>query len=203
MSQKTLIGIAGGIGSGKSVVARMLRATGRKVYDCDSEARRLMNDDDTLRRQLSEAFGNDIYGSDGMLDRKRLAALVFTDSDNLQRINALVHPAVGRDIARWTAEQSDTTLWVETAILRESGLDSIVDRAWLVEAPLEVRIERAMRRDGTTRDKVLERIESQRCDKPYHCPTDFITNDGLSALTPQIAVLTRRAENIIDSENEI
>lgn len=189
MKRTTLIAIAGGIGSGKSVVARMLRATGRKVYDCDSEARRLMNEDVTLRRQLREAFGNEIYGSDGLLDRRRLAALIFADGDSLRRVNSLVHPAVGRDIARWAEAQNDDTLWVETAILRESGLDATVHRAWLVEAPLEVRIARAVQRDGTSREQVLERIESQRCDLAYRCPTDIIINDGVTAVTPQIAAL--------------
>lgn len=198
MRRTTLIAIAGGIGSGKSVVARMLRATGRQVYDCDREARRLMNEDDTLRRQLTEAFGDSIYGSDGMLDRRRLASLIFADSDSLSLVNSLVHPAVGRDIARWAAAQSDATLWVETAILRESRLDATVHRAWLVEAPLEVRIARAMQRDGTTREQVLERIASQRCDLPYQCPTDIITNDGVTAVTPQLAALLSRIQNNVE-----
>ena len=196
MKRTTLIAIAGGIGSGKSVVARMLRATGRKVYDCDSEARRLMNEDLTLRRQLREAFGHEIYGSDGLLDRRRLAALIFADGDSLRLVNSLVHPAVGRDIARWAEAQNDDILWVETAILRESGLDATVHRAWLVEAPLEVRIARAVQRDGASREQVLERIESQRCDLAYRCSTDIIINDGVTAVTPQIAALLACTETI-------
>lgn len=178
-----IIGITGGIGSGKSVVAQMLRAMGHKVYDSDSEAKRLMNTSPQLRQKLMEAFGSEIY-RDGTLDSKALAAIIFNRPEARGRVNAIVHPAVKEHMLQWARQAGCEAVWVETAILRESGLDAVVGRAWIVEAPLEVRIARVESRDSASRKQIEARIASQSCDLPYRCPTVTIVNDNRQSVSP-------------------
>lgn len=178
-----IIGITGGIGSGKSVVAQMLRAMGHKVYDSDSEAKRLMNTSPQLRQKLMEAFGSEIY-RDGTLDSKALAAIIFNRPEARGRVNAIVHPAVKEHMLQWAQQAGCEVVWVETAILRESGLDAVVDCAWIVEAPLEVRIARVESRDSASREQIEARIASQSCNLPYRCPTVAIINDNRHSVSP-------------------
>ena len=185
-----LIIIAGGIGTGKSVVSRVLRCMGRDVYDCDSRARWLMEHDAGLQQRLAKAFGDDIY-RDGVLDRKRLASIAFADEHALTTLNALVHPAVRDDIAAW-AEARTGTAWLESAIARESGLDTIADEAWLVTAPLDVRLSRVMARDKATTEQVEARIRAQECTLPWRCPVTELPNDGLTPLLPHLHSLLAR-----------
>lgn len=178
-----IIGITGGIGSGKSVVAQMLRAMGHKVYDSDSEAKRLMNTSPQLRQKLMEAFGSEIY-RDGTLDSKALAAIIFNRPEARGRVNAIVHPVVKEHMMQWARQACSEPVWVETAILRESGLDAVVDRAWIVEAPLEVRITRVASRDSASREQIEARIASQSCKLPYRCPMVTIVNDNRHSVSP-------------------
>lgn len=184
----SLIAITGGIGSGKSVVSNILRAMCRPVYDCDSEAKRLMTDDAELRAALKGAFGEETYDKFGRLNRYYLASRVFGNSDALTTVNCLVHPAVKRDVERWATQQATNDAWVETALLLESGMDGMVDEAWLVEAPIETRVERVIARDGSDREQVLQRISRQTLpdDESCSCPLRRIVNDGRRALLPQI-----------------
>lgn len=176
-----IIAITGGIGSGKSVVSTILRKLGYSVYDCDSRAKRLMAKSDEIKSELREAFGADVVCSDGSINSRQLAQRVFGDKAALQRLNGIVHPRVKADILQW-AESGDNVVFIETAILHESGLDAIIDEEWNVTAPIEVRVKRVMLRNGLTRDEVLARIGSQSCyttDAP-------IVNDGIAPVLPQI-----------------
>lgn len=155
------IGITGGIGCGKSTVCRLFAQKGVGVYDSDSEARRLMNTDGALRSALCERFGGEIYRS-GELDRKALAARVFSDAEALNDLNRLVHPVVERDFGQWCAQrQEEDYVVMESAILFESGLEHMVDHTVAVLAPEALRVERAARRDGCDPELIRRRIAAQ------------------------------------------
>ncbi|MDE6227620.1 MAG: dephospho-CoA kinase [Muribaculaceae bacterium] len=154
------IGITGGIGAGKSVVSRLLRLRGYKVYDCDTEAKRLMEGDEKLSEELRGILGNQAY-IDGKLDRGYIAERIFNDSEIREAVNGCVHKAVRKDFLKF-AEGSGEDVFVESAILATGGFLPLVDEVWLVDAPEELRIARVERRNGMTREKVMERIETQR-----------------------------------------
>ncbi|TFU94732.1 dephospho-CoA kinase [Barnesiella sp. WM24] len=183
-----LIAIAGGIGSGKSVVAQILRVMGHEVYDCDREARRLMDRDEEMKCRIAELISAEVILDDRSIDRRRLAEIVFADEIMLSRLNGIVHSAVRDDIARWAASRSGRPLWVESAIVYESGIDSMVDEVWEVTAPVELRVKRVMSRNAMTRRQVMERIEAQSRNvtmRPHHC-VKTIVNDEIAPLLPQI-----------------
>lgn len=183
------IGITGGIGSGKSVVSNLLRVMGYPVYDTDSEARRLMNTSTELKRQIVEAFGPDVYAG-GVLDRPRLASLVFGNPEQIARLNAIVHPAVRHDFDRWSRSCRADICFVESAILYESHLDHLVDEVWLVTAPEALRIERVQQRSGLTPDEVRRRIASQMSDEERgRRATHLICNDGRESLIATVLSL--------------
>ena len=158
-----LFGITGGIGSGKSYVAHLLHSHWDiPVYDCDAEARRLENEDPLLREALVKAVGPEVYDAQsGQLVRPVLARFLFADDENAAVVNRIVHPAVQRDLRRWAESQPSRLLAVESAILYESGFDVMVDRVIFVNAPLEVRLQRAMQRDGASREQIAARMARQ------------------------------------------
>jgi dephospho-CoA kinase len=157
------VGITGGIGAGKSTVCDLLRERGVAVYDSDSRAKQLMSEDVMLRAELIEAFGDAVYGASG-LDRAYLAKSVFGNDEALRKLNAIVHPAVMRDFAGWAEVQEGDYVVLESAILFEAGLADRVDSVVAVMAPESLRLERAMARDGASRDEILRRIRSQMSD---------------------------------------
>ena len=157
------VGITGGIGSGKSTVCRLFAQRGIAVYDSDSEAKRLMADDAALRSAVIARFGAETY-PDGVLDRARLAACVFSDARALADLNALVHPVVLRGFEAWAERQEGPYVIFESAILFEAGLQGAVDRSIAVLAPVALRIQRACRRDGCDEARIRERIAAQMTD---------------------------------------
>lgn len=193
-----LIAITGGIGAGKSVLSMVLRTLGHSVYDCDSEAKRLMDTDKQLRHALSEEFGNDIYTPQGALDRMKLAQIIFGNDEARLKVNSVVHPAVKRDILKWAGKMEGKAdfAFVETAILRESGLMSVCHATIHVTAPHELRVTRVMRRSGLTREQVEARIGAQSAHEAasgcrqgtntsYAKKTFVVTNDGKTSLLKQ------------------
>lgn len=187
-----LIAITGGIGSGKSVVSRIVQIMGYGVYDCDSRARALMTEDQHVRQQLSQAFGEDIYLADGTLNRQQLSAKAFGDENALTRLNAIVHPATADDMQRWAdgqASQGAQAAFVETALLRTAGLDRLVDEVWHVTAPDAIRIDRVMARSGLTACQVKERMAAQTIEDAVAPGEQVIVNDNRFALLPQISQL--------------
>ncbi|MCM1116610.1 MAG: dephospho-CoA kinase [Pseudoflavonifractor sp.] len=183
-----LIAITGGIGSGKSVVARIVAAMGYEVYDCDMRARVLMERAE-IKLALAEAFGADIFDEGGGLVRRELAAIVFNDRKMLNRLNDITHTAVRADLALWAEErQGRGPAFVETAILYQSRIDRMAGRVWEVIAPVETRIERVAKRSGLSREEAMARISSQDSFVPemLHEDVSLIVNDGLTPVLPHV-----------------
>lgn len=182
-----VIAITGGIGSGKSTVSRMLRAMGYSVYDCDSRARQLMDSSDEIKGEIRRLIGTSAVSDAGVIDRQLIAGRVFADAALLRGLNSIVHPRVRRDLRLWIEEHSEeNVVFVETAILEESGLKEEVDDVWQVWAPEEIRVRRVMHRSGLKETEVRARISSQA---PYaECHLGDIVNDEVTAMTPQIVL---------------
>lgn len=185
-----VIGITGGIGSGKSVVSHLLQTMGYKVYDSDTEAKKLMNTSRHLQRELCDTFGPEVYDGE-KLNRAELAKKVFNDRSALQRLNAIVHPAVRDDFRTWVLQYShEQYLFMESAILIEAGFTDLVDEIWFVTAPIDLRIERIMRRNGCLREDAEARISSQSSDSEKERWSNcVIFNDNTTPLIPQILSL--------------
>lgn len=186
------VGVTGGIGSGKSTVCDMLAARGIAVYIADTEAKRLMSSDETMKRDIVALFGDDAY-LHGELNREFLASRVFCDKEALQRLNGVVHPAVMRDFAAWAEAQEGDYVVLESAILFEAGLEGSVDATVAVMAPVELRLERAMRRDGADREKIEERMRNQLSDDERSERAKYaIVNIVLEDLEDDVEQLHRR-----------
>ena len=195
------IGVTGGIGSGKSTVCRIMEECGAAVYDSDANAKRLMAEDAEVRRQLASEFGDETFAG-GTLNRSYLASVVFADGERLQRLNAIVHPAVRADFRRWCCERTEDLVVLESAILFESGFDSEVDRVVAVVAPGELRIERVMLRNGVTREEVERRMAAQMSDDELHARADHtianISLDYLRSDVEQLCKILRYESRVAD-----
>ncbi len=187
---KQTIGITGGIGSGKSVVANILISMGYPVYNSDTRAKELINSNEELMQAIKKEFGNDLYTEKG-LDRQKMASIVFKNSQKLAKLNELVHPAVGKDFETWKNAQSTPLVFKEAAILFETGIYKELDSIILVTAPIHTRIERVKERDKTSPQEVENRMKNQWTDEAKLKLTDFvIDNSGNKLVIPQvIAVL--------------
>ena len=183
------IGITGGIGSGKSVVAKLLAWMGIPVYQTDAEAKRLMLSDADIRRELTALVGSNAYNEKG-LNKALLASYVFGNPEHTRQVNAIVHPKVRHDFRKWAGNSGRMMVAMESAILLEAGFRNEVDKVVMVYAPQEVRIERAIRRDSATREQIEKRIRSQMSDENKREAADFvIVNDGETPLIPQVLSL--------------
>lgn len=183
---KKTIAIVGGIGSGKSVVSHILRLLGYDVYDCDSNAKLLMNTSTRIQSLLIDAFGSEVVSSNGEINRRRLSDIIFRDKTSLNTINGIVHPAVKEDINQRLSESKSKLYFVETALPQESGIDKMCDHIWLVDASKDVRISRVMARNSFSQEQVEERMRKQDYSKLDDSKTIIITNDNHSAVLPQV-----------------
>ena len=183
----TKIGITGGIGSGKSVISRILKIMHYPVYDSDYWAKFLMNNDKTIYKALTDKFGPETYSSEG-INRPFLAQLIFNNKENLTFVNSIVHPAVSNHFLQWAEEQQSSIVFIESAILFSSGLNKIIDKTIYVDAPQEIRLQRAILRDNATTEAISARIKNQiNGDKYARTHSDYIiNNDNTSLLIPQI-----------------
>lgn len=183
------VGITGGIGSGKSTVAKVFEVLGIPVYYADEEAKRIMNEDPELRKQLIQHFGPETY-TNGVLNRKHLATLVFNNPQQLELLNSLVHPATIRDSDHWMQQQTTPYAIKEAALFFESGSAAQLDFIIGVFAPDALRIHRTMQRDQVTRDEVLARMRKQikQVIKMRLCDA-VIVNDEQQAVIPQVMAL--------------
>lgn len=154
------VGITGGIGSGKSTIARIFQALGVPVYNSDAAAKRLMQEDPGLRASITKLFGDAAY-TDTELNRKWIADKAFQDPSLLQALNELVHPATLRDAADWMQQQTAAYCVKEAALIFESGAQKDLDYVIGVSAPESLRIERAMQRDGLSGEEVKARMKRQ------------------------------------------
>ena len=192
-----LIAITGGIGSGKSMVSRMLRIMGYRVYDCDFMAKTVTNNNPEAVKSIVEIFGSKAFDEISGIDWRYLASMVFKQKDLILRLNEIIHPLVRKDVAKWSERYaSEDFLFVETAILRECGMESMFDNVWVVTAPESLRIERVMKRNALTANAVRERIAAQ---KEYSgINSDTIVNDGAEALLPRILSLLKCYKGILN-----
>lgn len=182
------IAITGGIGSGKSMVSRVLEILDVPVYIADDESKRLTHRDPVIREGLISLLGKDVYNHDGSLNRELLASYLFASSAHIQQINQLIHPRVRTHFQDWVVGKAcKPFVGLESAILYEAGFEKEVDFVVMVYAPLEVRVERAILRDQASREQVLKRIQSQMRDEEKLEKADYIIyNDGERALIPQV-----------------
>ena len=184
------MGITGGIGSGKSVVSRLLEAMGIPVYISDTETKQLMVTDACIRNELVSLLGEEVYAG-GVLNKSLLASYLFGDPEHAGQVNGIVHPRVKEDFRRWAEKRSAFPIvCIESAILIEAGFAGEVDVVVTVYAPEEVRVRRAMKRDASSRELIERRIRSQMSDEEKRRLADFvIVNDGETPLIPQVLAL--------------
>lgn len=180
------IAIVGGIGSGKSVVSDILRLFGYEVYDCDSHAKYLMNNNSNLQSTLIAHFGKDVVTPSGAINKEMLSEIIFKNSKAINTINHIVHPIVIDDIKKHIAKSDKGLFFIETAIPYESGLDLFVDKIWIVNAPLDIRTKRVMARNGLSAQQVNERIQNQSYANIRNSNITNILNDESKAVIPQI-----------------
>ncbi len=187
------LGITGGIGSGKTTVCKIFETLGIPIYYADDRAKYLMSHDPTLIAGIIDLFGPEAYLEPHLLNRTHIAQVAFNDKDKLAQLNALVHPAVGRDGLEWQAAQHDVPYTLkEAALLYESGSYRSLDKIIVVTAPLELRIERVMARDGAKREEIEARISKQMPEAEKVNLADFVIyNDGVQALIPQVMSIHR------------
>lgn len=181
-----ILGITGGIGSGKTTVTNILHLLDIPVYIADIESKRITDTSPTVREKLIKLFGRELYQED-KLNKPLLASLIFGNEENLTKVNAIIHPEVRNDFDEWVKKNKDKkVIAIESAIMFESGFYKFVDKKITVYTPLEMRIERAMKRDNTPKDKILSRINSQMPDEEKKELSDFvIVNDNKHSLIGQ------------------
>lgn len=185
------IGITGGIGSGKTTACEIFKLLGVPVFHADIEARNLQNNDITIKKLLIDRFGAEIYTHEGMLDRKQLAGIIFSDPEALAAVNAIIHPVVRQCFIKWLENHQDSAyVLYEAAVLFESGYASDFDKNILIMAGDALRIKRVMQRDYISEDLVKQRIRNQIPDFEKIDKVDYILeNNGNKLLLPEIIKL--------------
>lgn len=190
-----IIGLTGGIGSGKSVVSRILRALGIPVYDCDSQAKRLTLSSPVIQTQLISLLGPEVYQDEGrQLNKKRMADFLFQSAENAQKLNHIIHPVVRHDFELWAElkkAQGYHCAAIESAILYESGFHTLASEIWIITASEETRARRISERDSMPPEEALRRIDFQRQNQIKALPptAKIIENNPQNALLPQIISL--------------
>ncbi len=187
------LGITGGIGSGKTTVCKIFETLGIPIYYADDQAKHLMSHDPDLIAGIIDLFGPEAYLEPQVLNRSHIAQVAFNNKDKLAQLNALVHPAVARDGLEWQSAQKNVPYTLkEAALLYESGSYRSLDKIIVVTAPLELRIERVMARDGAKREDIEARISKQMPEAEKVNLADFVIyNDGEQALIPQVMSIHR------------
>lgn len=194
-----VVGLTGGIGSGKTTIARFFQLLGVSVYYADDRARMLVNKNSILKEKIIEAFGSEAY-LNHEYNRAYIGKLVFENKQKLVILNSIIHPAVAKDFDDWKATQKGNYIIKEAAILFESGTYKSCDRIITVTAPLEEKISRVVNRDGITYQEVLNRINKQMSDEQKIARSNYVlNNDNHHLLIPQIISIH---EDIISSTNK-
>lgn len=197
MVSNHIVAVTGGIGSGKSVVCRMLSCMGYYVYDCDSHARRIMDESAEIKAVIANQICQEAISADGEIVRERLAQVVFGDAHALEILNKCVHAAVRDDVRRESRKRK--LMFVETAILYQSEMDKMVDCVWEVGAPTYLRVERVKKRNNMSEEQVLSRIRAQELPSTVqpHSLTFLINNDDDEAVMPQLLKLINNELEIV------
>jgi dephospho-CoA kinase len=186
------IGLTGGIGSGKSTVAKIFEVLGIPVYYADTASRRLMNEDPQLIKEIIHHFGEKSY-TDGKLNRPYIASIVFNDPEKLTLLNAIAHPATIEDANKWMLKQTSPYTIKEAALIFESGSAENLDLVIGVYAPAALRIKRTMDRDKITQEEVKKRMERQINEELKMKLCDFVViNDEQQLVVPQVMALHQK-----------
>ena len=181
-----IVGLTGGIGSGKSTVAKMFRELKVPVYDSDEEAKKLMVSSKKVKKSILELLGKGAY-KDDVLDRELIAGKVFKDPELLQQLNAIVHPAVRAHFLKWVQKKAVPYVIQETALIFENGVQDKYDYTLLITSPKEIRLQRVMDRDGVSEQQVLERMKNQIADdEKMHLADFFIENVDLETTRQKV-----------------
>ena len=185
------IGITGGIGSGKSYVSSFMQEKfGIPVYDCDKEAKRLTATNKEIRQQLISFVGPEVFEGD-KLNKALLADYLFSDPEHASQVNAIIHPAVLKDFVEWTGKQKEKKIVaLESAILFESGFNAFVDKVLFVDAPEDVRLKRAMLRDGVQEEQIRARMKMQQPEL-HRLQADFAIDNSSNDDTRLLVQLTK------------
>ena len=197
-----IVGVTGGIGSGKSSVCRVFNNLGIPVFDADNEARKITESDQFVMSRLSELAGMDLYTS-GSLDRRLLASLIFNDRKLLAEVNLLIHPLIFDSFRSWVARQQAPYVIMEAAILFESGAESLVDKTVSVTAPEEERIERVVSRNNLTIAEVRERIRNQLPQEELMKRSDYIIkNSEQDMIIPAVLEIHHKLLELIKEDQQ-
>lgn len=185
-----IIGLTGGIGSGKSTVAKFFSELGTPVYIADSEAKKIMDYPETIR-EVQAIFDENIADDNGKLDRKKIASIVFNNPEKLQQLNGVIHPKVNEDFKNWLKQHKEFPYIIkEVAIIFETQSEKQFDKIILITAPEKLRIERVMKRDNISEKEILERMKNQFSDEEKIKKSDFIiTNTDLKSTKKEVKKL--------------
>ena len=187
------IGLTGGIGSGKSTVARIFGVLGIPVYNADDAAKRVMQEDSEVRANVIRHFGAESYTAEGLLNRSFIASQVFSNKEKLELLNSITHPATIADSEKWMKQQTTAYAVKEAALLFESGSAGSLDYIIGVYAPAALRIHRTMKRDQVSREEVQQRMNRQIDENMKMKLCDFVVvNDEQQLLVPQVVQLHQR-----------
>ncbi len=191
MKKTLVVGITGGIGAGKSLIARVFASLGVPVYEADSRAKWLITHDAVLRNQITLLLGEEAYTAEGDYNRIWVASRVFGHAELLQQLNALVHPCVQKDARQWVAAHADAPFVLyEAALISASAKHDFLDKILLITAPLATRISRILRRDKRSEEEIKAIVARQLSDDERRSFADFvIDNDDDTAVLPQILAL--------------
>jgi dephospho-CoA kinase len=191
MTLPLLIGVTGGIGSGKSMVCRLFECLDVPVYYADSRAKWLTNHDPEIREKVTALLGPQAYDANGRYDTSFVASVVFKDEDLLKELNAIIHPVVMRDTREWVMSNSGLPYVVkEAAIMAKAGQANAMNYVVVVEAPVDLRVKRILQRDKRSEQEVRAIIERQVTDEARKEIADFtVDNDETAALIPQVLAL--------------
>jgi dephospho-CoA kinase len=193
------VGLTGGLGSGKTTVAKIFEILRIPVFYADDEAKNITNTSAAVKAQLISAFGRELYKA-GELDRALLASLIFNDAEAIKTVNGIIHPAVADAFAIWVQQQKSPYVLQEAAILFETGGYKRFDKMILVSAPVELRLTRVIKRSGWTNEEARQRLANQWDESQKIALADFvILNDGSKPLLPQILAIH---ENLIRTTNQ-
>ncbi|ATL44817.1 dephospho-CoA kinase [Elizabethkingia sp. HX WHF] len=173
-----IIGLTGGIGSGKTTVARFIEEMGYPVYNSDTRAKDLVNESDDLKAAIIQLLGSQAYDENGLYDRKYVGSIVFSNDELLKQLNAIIHPAVNKDFHDWVKRQSREIIFKETALLFELKLNLQCDKSLLVTADESIRIKRVMDRDSKTYREVEKVIDNQMPERKKIRLADYVIENN-------------------------
>ena len=191
-----IVGLTGGIGSGKSTVAQFFGVLGCAIYNSDERAKEMYYENEVKRNVIS-LLGNDMYSADGKINKEFISKKIFEDKSLLEKINSIIHPAVGLDFKKFVAENSSAKIIIkESALLFETGIYKTLDKNILVTSPLELKLKRLKERINFNEAEVMNRMKNQFTDKQKIPLSDFIIiNDELSGVIPQVLEVYKKLIN--------